>query len=281
MSYVFLNGAIIPEEEAKISVFDHGFLYGDAVYDTLRGYYGKAWNLDAHLDRLFEGCNYLKITPPFSKEEIKKHLETLLTKNRLEQSRIRILISRGINNYNFSTSPNPTIMISAIPITIFPTETASLITLDRERPMAHIKSTSMVITNMIRQEAEAAKAVDAIIINRHGHATEGSICNFFIIKDGTLITSKEDSLAGTTQKIVLDLASKLGIPTEVRNITKDEIFSADEIFITSVLKLILPIDKVDSTTFANSPGPITLKLKEAITAEFEKFKQSVPSEKNS
>lgn len=273
MTFAYLNGQFVPESEAKISIFDHGFLYGDSIYDTLRGYKNKVWNLDAHLNRFYEGAEFLKLTIPHTKEELKGILTELLTRNSHEQSRIRMLISRGPNGYKFSTCENPTLMITAIPLTTFPPQIADLMTMKFERPVPHIKSTSLVITNLARQMSEMTGAIDILFINRDNVITEGSISNVFMVKNGVLITPTENNLAGTIQQMILQMAEAQNMPIKTKNITLEELLNADEVFITSVLKLVLPIGKVNETIINNyEAGPITFKLKKLADDAFEKFK---------
>ena len=279
MQYVFLSNKLVTQDKAKISVFDHGFLYGDAIYDTLRGYKNKVWNVDSHLKRFFEGAEFLKLKIPYSKDKIKKILEELLSKNGFTESRIRILISRGENSYKFSTCENPTFVITAIPLVPLAIKIGTLHTIKLARPMPELKSVSLVITNIARQLCEEKNIIDTLFLNEKDEITEGSISNIFIVKNGTVITPTKNNLNGTIQKIVIDLCKQEKIRILHHAITKKDVYEADEVFITSVLKLILPISSVDKAKIKSTPGPITLKLQSKLFKLFEDFKQKAKNAK--
>jgi branched-chain amino acid aminotransferase len=273
MSYVFLNGQITPSHKAQISIFDHGLLYGDGIYDSLRGYKNQVWNFEAHIDRFFHGAKTLKIDIPYSKTEILQATQKLLILNKHEESRIRIYASRGANNYNFSDSKNPTLIITVVPIPVFPKESGKLITTNLERPVPEIKSSSLIVANLCRQKCEEQQAVDALLIDQNGYIPEGSICNYFIVKNNTLITPTEKNLPGTTQNLILNLAKKNKIPVQTKKLTLKDLHSAHEIFITSVYKHVLPITTLNDLAISNNkPGPISLQLQKLLHQEYQNFK---------
>lgn len=276
MSFVFLNGQILKDHKAQISIFDHGLLYGDGIYDSLRGYKNQVWNYQPHIDRFFDGAEKLKIKIPYSKQEIQNTIQKLLELNKHIESRIRIYISRGANNYDFTDSKKPTFIITIVPIPVFPKKSGKLITTQLERPIPEIKSSSLIIANICRQLCHQQKAVDALLIDHQGFIPEGSISNYFIIKNNTLITPTEKNLPGTTQHLVQELAKKNNIPTETKKLKLQDLKEADEIFITSVYKHVLPITKLNNLTISNDqPGPLSLKLQSLLKQEYQVFKDHV------
>ncbi len=244
MNYCFLNNDIIQEEEAKISTFDKGFLYGYGIYEVIHVFGTKLWQLDKHINRIYRSAQSVKLELPASRDELKKILITLAKKNKLEESYIWINLT--LDNFLIFQRKSER-----------PTHVGKVKSVLAERVMPHIKTTSSIGSYLARE----SEFDDALLINREGFATEGATSNIFIIKDGNLITTTEQALEGVMQSFVIEMAKGLGISTSVKRLKLTDIKEADEVFITSTNKFILPIGKVDDTEINDYKiGPITQQL---------------------
>jgi len=247
MTYVFLNNKIIPSDQASLSIHDHGFLYGDGIYETILQTQGHCPNLPAHLTRLQSSANqaYLKL-PKLNFTQI---IQELIQKHNYPQSRIRITLTRGANHFNFTTCPNPTILITETEMPPLPTS-YHLTSLAIERPVPQLKTISRISENLARHQAEQDNCQECLLINRDGFITEGSISNLFYIKNQTIFYPKsENHLPGTSQKLVFQAAKKLSIPTQEQEITLNHLYQADEIFISNALIQIMPVTKLHQQTY--------------------------------
>jgi branched-chain amino acid aminotransferase len=272
-NFVILNGQLILEKKAKISVLDRGFLYGDAIYETLRTINGKPWLLNEHLQRLRKSAKTLGISIPWTNTMLKNFILKLCNRNSGNfkkhcDFRIRITLSRGTKD--FLTS-NPTLLIQANKLKPFKKEIfqkgAKALTFKAERIFPHIKSTNMLSSIMALREAHKKNVFEAILINRDEEVKEGSISNIFIVKNKTLITPEKDILEGTLRNYIIKRVKqlkrqnkKLPVNFNLRTsrITLKMLYTADEIFITNSIKGIIPIVEVDKKKIGNGkPGVIT------------------------
>lgn len=254
MSYSFLNSKFIKSKKAQIQINDEGLNFGYAIYETLHGFNDKIWNTNVHLRRLRNSAKELKIKIPYSNKQIEEILKKLTSKNKLKESKIKILVTPQ----NFLITQEKYTQ---------PTHPQKVITIKSERPLSKIKSTSLINSVLARKEAEKQKAIDAIFINEKDQALEGTTSNIFIIKNKTLITTTQNALPGTTQEYIINLAKKLNMKTKIQTITLKQMEQADEFFITSSLKLILPITKINKKTIKNGRiGPLTKTLIDGLKA---------------
>lgn len=258
MNYCILNNKIVKEEKASIPINDDGFLYGFGIYEVIHVFEKKLWNEKAHLKRLENSAKKIGLkVPPLSKK-----LNELINKNKFDESYLRIDIT-----------PQTT-LVKQLPIPKFK-HVESLITVDCERPLPTIKSTSMLTSFLARKKAKSKNATDALIINSDKYITEAATANLFLIKNKKLLTSISDALPGTTQQLVLQIAKDLGIKIKIKKFKLKQILKADEIFITSTLKFILPINKIDKKVINNGKiGPITKMLQKEFYLKIEKFKNN-------
>lgn len=259
---VYLNGKFIAGRDAKISVFDPGFLYGDGIFETLRTYGGKIWQMEEHMERLFESAKMRGWKLPWKPEDLEKIVKKTLQKNNFKEARIRITITAG--------NTAPTIFIWAQKLASFPdgaySRGVSAITFPLERPFPQMKTTSLQPILIARTEMARKRVFEALLINWKGFITEGTWTNVFIVKKKLLITPRLGVLLGTTRSAVLKIARKL-FRIKQRDITRRELLNADECFVTNAVKGIVPVVKVDGEKIgAGRVGPVSKHLMK----EFEK-----------
>lgn len=237
------------EKDAKISVFDHGFLYGDGVYDTLRTYGGKVFGIDNHLNRLEKSAKILGLKIPYGRGKIAKMIEGLVKKNGPGELRIRITVTRGVNNYDFRTCSKPTFMIHAVLLKPEPAEVykkgVDVITVNFERMAPEAKTISLLPLILANREMYKKKAYEAVFVDGRGFVREGTITNVFMVKDGVLITPKTGVLSGTVRRLVISLAKKAEMKTKMMDFKKGFLEKADEIFISNSPRKIIPVKKIN------------------------------------
>jgi branched-chain amino acid aminotransferase len=273
-TFVNINGKIYSKEEAKISVFDRAVLYGDGVYETLRSYAGKIFLFEEHYTRLLASLKSLYIHFPLSKEELFKEMEKTIDATGCSDTMIRLIISRGISsiNLNPAESKSHTLIIIVEPYKPFPKELyekgASLIisTIRRNSPMSlnpSIKSLNLLNNFLAYKEAIENKAFDALFLSVDGYIAEGTTFNVFWVKNGQLYTSADEVgiLLGTTRQVIIDLASKEHIKINKGFYRREDLLNADECFITSTLKEVMPVCQIDGKKIGiECPGAMTLKI---------------------
>jgi branched-chain amino acid aminotransferase len=275
---IFLDGEFVEKDQAKISVFDHGLLYGDGVFEGVRSYGGLVFRLHEHIDRLFESAHTIMLEPPLSKEElIGKVIETL-QQNKLNDGYIRVVITRGKGDLGLDPRkcPKPSVIIIADSIVLYPEELykkgMDIITVPtvRNHPEAlnpQIKSLNYLNNIMAKIEATNSGYQEALMLNAQGYVAECTGDNIFIVtKEGELLTPPPyvGALKGITRQAIIDLAQKLGIPAREDILTRHSIFNAAECFLTGTAAEIIPVVKLDDRVIGNgTPGECTLKLLEA------------------
>lgn len=271
---VYLNGELVPKEEAKISVFDHGFLYGDGVFEGIRIYNGRVFKLREHIERLFNSARAIALQPPLSEEELLQATLETVRANNLMEGYIRIVISRGEGDLGLDPQkcPKPNVVIIADKIAIYPPEVyekgMKIITVSTRRnsPQAlnpNIKSLNYLNNILAKIEANRANVPEAIMLSIDGYVAEATGDNIFIVKNKTLITPPLylGALPGITRQTVMELAEKRGIPTEEKPFTLYEVYTADECFLTGTAAEIVPVVEVDGRPIGKGvPGEITLLL---------------------
>jgi len=268
---VYIDGKYYPKKEAKISVFDHGFLYGDGVFEGIRAYEGCVFKLNEHINRLYESAKSIELTIPLSKVEFKKAILETLNRNKLKDAYIRVVISRGIGTLGLNPTLCPKASIIIITDYLAPlyegkNATAIIAFTSRNSVTAinpMIKSLNYLNNILARIEANKAGVNEAIMLNQNGTICEGTGDNIFIVKAGVLITPPPAAaiLLGITRQVVLDLAKNEGIKVVERSITVHELYNADEAFFTGTAAEIAPLVNVDGKVIgAGEPGPITIML---------------------
>jgi len=278
---VYLDGHFVPKEEAVVSVFDHGFLYGDGIYETMRAYEGKLFLLKKHLDRLKRSAAGISLKLPLPLDSIGEALNESLRVNKLQDAYVRLHISRGPGEIGLDPAlcVAPTMVIVAKPFHDYPAEyydrgvTAAIVKTRRNHPRAlppSIKGTNFLNNILAKIEAIKAGAFEGIMLNVSGYVAEGTISNIFMAKNGTLYTPQRDTgiLEGVTRDLVLRLAKKKKIPVREALIRPKSLLSADEVFITNSTVEVLPITALDKKAVGSGkPGPVTVALHQAYKKE--------------
>jgi len=274
---VYVNGEFFPKEEAKISVFDHGFLYGDGVFEGIRAYGGRVFKLKEHIDRLYDGARGIMLDIPLTKEEMTEVVLETLRRNQLKDAYIRLVVSRGKGDLGLDPRKcqKPTIICIADKIVLYPeelyTEGMEIITAAtrRNRPEgvnAQMKSLNYLNSIMAKIEANLAGVPEALMLNTEDYVAECTGDNIFIVKNGVLITPPPfvGILVGITRNTIIELAKQMGIKVEEKVFTRYEVFTADECFLSGTAAEAIPVVKVDGRPIADGkPGPVTKKIIEA------------------
>jgi branched-chain amino acid aminotransferase len=274
---VYIDGKYVPKSEAKISVFDHGLLYGDGVFEGIRAYEGAVFRLDQHLTRLFESAKSIDLQIPLSYGDFKEAILETLRINKLTDAYVRVVVTRGIGTLGLTpaTCPTPTIIIIAdylkplfegvnVKAVVASTRRNAVTALN---PM--IKSLNYLNNILARIEAIKAKVDEAIMLNQNGTVAEGTGDNVFIVKEGVVVTPPPTAgiLLGVTREAVITLAREEKIPVSEKDFTVHEVYNADEAFLSGTAAEIVPLVEVDGKKIGNgNVGPITSKL-------IEKFKR--------
>ncbi len=271
---VYVDGKLVPKGEATISVFDHGFLYGDGVFEGIRVYDGNVFRLKEHIDRLYESAKTIALEIPMTSEEmIQATLETVAANNKRD-TYIRLVVSRGPGDLGIDPAKcrRPTVVIIADSIALYPQalyETgAKLITASVRRiPMEsldpRIKSLNYLNNILAKLEAKNTGALEAVMLNHHGQVAECTADNLFIYKQGRLKTPDlmQGALGGITRGAVLDLARAAGIPCDETVLATHDLYNADESFLTGTGAEILPVIAIDGRKIGSGlPGPVTTRL---------------------
>ena len=269
---VFLNRKFLTAKEAKVSVFDHGFLYGDGVYETLRTYGGKVWQIDEHLKRLEQSARFTALQLVWSRNQLRKWVEKLLDLNGFSESRIRITLTRGSNDFDFNSCGKPTLLITVQPLKPEPKKIynkgVDVISVRLQRVLPEVKSISLFPFILARQKMKEVAAYEAFFVNEKGFVTEGTVTNFFIVRKGIVMTPKHDILLGTTRGFLLELMRKMDLQVRVTDLKLKDLFQAEEIFITNAPKGIVPVRQFDGTIVGDGkPGAVTRQLMKAFKQE--------------
>lgn len=278
---VYIDGEYYSKSQAKISVFDHGLLYGDGVFEGIRAYKGVVFKLKEHIDRLYNSAKAIMLNIPMTKEEMINAVLETLRKNGLRDAYVRLVVTRGVGDLGLDPRkcPKPTVIIIADTIKLYSKEERergikALIVWVRRNPVdaaSHeIKSLNYLNSVLGKIEANLAGFDEAICLDKNGHISEGVGENLFIVKNGKIITPPPSTglLTGITRDVIIRLAEKMGYPVIERNITPTELFTADEAFFTGTAAEVTPIAQVNGRIIGEGkPGPITRRL----MSEFEKL----------
>lgn len=278
---IYLDGHFVAKEKAMVSVFDHGFLYGDGIYETMRAYEGNLFLLKKHLARLKRSARGISLTLPLPLDKIGDALNETLVVNKLRDAYVRLHISRGPGEIGLDPAlcVAPTMVIVAKPFHDYPKEnyergvSVTVVKTRRNHPLAldpSIKGTNFLNNILAKIEAVKAKAYEGIMLNWEGFVAEGTISNIFLVRKGVLYTPhlKTGILEGVTRDLVLRLARRTKVPVREALIKPRELFTADECFITNTTMEIMPVTTIDKRSVKNGrPGPITAALHQAYRKE--------------
>ncbi len=278
---VYVNGRFVPRDEAAVSVFDHGFLYGDGIYETMRAYGGKIFLLARHLSRLKLSAEAVSLTLPLQLEKIGDALNESLTVNKLQEAYVRLQLSRGVGEIGLDPAlcPAPSLIIIVRPFKDYPAALyekgvrVAVVPTRRNHPLAlspSIKSTNFLNNILAKIESLRSEAYEGIMLNWKGYVAEGTVSNVFLVRKGVLCTPDLDTgiLDGITRDLVLHLARKGGIEVRESKLRPNDLYRADECFITNTTVEVLPVTTVDDRTVgAGDPGPVTKMLMQAYRTE--------------
>jgi len=274
---VYIDGKFYPKDEAKISVFDHGFLYGDGVFEGIRAYDGVVFKLKEHIDRLYNSAHAIMLNIPLSKEEMIEAVLETLRRNNLRDAYIRLVVTRGVGDLGLDPRKcaKPSIIIITVPLLRLYDEEkrkrgiSMIVSWVRRDPVdatSHeIKSLNYLNSILAKIEANNVGADEALFLDTNGYVCEATGENIFIVKDGKLYTPPRSSgaLPGITASVVKRIAAKLGYEVIERNITVTELYSADEAFLTGTGAEIMPIREVNKRRIGEGKmGPITERILE-------------------
>jgi branched-chain amino acid aminotransferase len=276
---IYIDGKWYAKEEAKISVYDHGLLYGDGLFEGIRIYGGKIFKLKEHIDRLFEGALSIRLDLNLSHTEVMEAVKEAVHRNNREEGYIRLLATRGKGPLGISpfTCPESSLVIIVEDIQLYPPVlydigipiiTATTRRLSGRIFDPRIKSLNYLNNIMAKIEAVDAGCLEAVMLSEEGYVCECTGDNIFIVKNGKLLTpaSWHGLLEGITRNSILELAEKLGIEAEETTLTRFDLYTADECFLTGSGAELIPVISVDKRAVGNEkPGPMTLRLKEAFT----------------
>ncbi len=274
---VYISGTFYPKSEAKISVYDHGLLYGDGVFEGMRAYAGKVFRLPEHVTRLYESARSILLDIPMSQEAMAAATNETIAKNGLVDAYIRLVVTRGAGALGLDPgrTSNPQVIIIADHIALYPKElyengleiiTAATI---RNHPSAlnpRIKSLNYLNNIMAKIEGLQAGCQEALMLNAQGEVAECTGDNIFILRNGTLLTPSINAgiLEGITRNTVIELAEKAGIQVSQTSLSRHDIYTADECFLTGSAAEVIPVIKLDSRKIGDGTvGPITKQLGKA------------------
>lgn len=271
---IYIDGTFFSEKEATVSVFDHGLLYGDGIFEGLRFYDGKIFCLEAHIKRLYQSAKALQLTIPLQPEQLQEAVCESVRQNDLVDGYIRLLVTRGKGSLGLSPAscPQASVIIIVAKIALYPPEAyqkgLSIITCATRR-MTHgalspqIKSLNYLNNIMAKQEAMRAGAGEGVMLNEQGFVAECTGDNIFIVRENKILTPTLDSgaLAGITRAVVIDLARSLEYEVEEAHLTCYDIYTADECFLTGTAAEIISVIKLDEKIIGTGrPGPVTERL---------------------
>ncbi len=271
---VYIDKEFLPKEEAKISVFDHGLLYGDGVFEGIRSYQGRVFKLDEHLQRLYDSAKAIMLEIPISIEDMEAAVLETLRRNQLHDAYIRLVVTRGVGDLGLDPDkcPAPTIFIIADKITLYPPnfyeEGLEITTVSVRRNYAEaisprIKSLNYLNNILAKIEGKQAGVEEVLMLNAEGYVVECSGDNIFFVKDNIIVTPPTHLgiLEGVTRNTVIDLARELGITVEEKVFTRHDLYTADECFLTGTAAEVIPVVKIDQRIVGNGhPGTVTQKL---------------------
>ena len=276
MPRIWINGKHFDKSEAKVSVYDHGLLYGDGVFEGLRIYSGKVFRLREHIDRLYDSARAIYLEIPLGPQQMAEAVEATVRANAKQEGYIRLVVTRGGGSLGLDPrrTSDPQVIIIVDDISLYPAEyyekgleviTASIIRNHSGALNPRIKSLNYLNNILAKIEAVRAGCQEAIMLNHNGEVAECTGDNIFVVKRGALRTPHLAAgiLEGVTRDAVIDLAREAKIPVQEMALTRHDVYSADECFLTGTAAEVVPVVKVDGRPVGNGkPGPLTRQLRE-------------------
>ena len=271
---VYIDGEFLPKEKAKISVFDHGLLYGDGVFEGIRSYRGRVFKLDEHLQRLYDSAKAIVLNIPISIQEMEAAVLETLRRNNLYDAYIRLIVTRGVGDLGLDPDncPRPTIIVITDKIALYPQkfyeDGLEIVTVSTRRNYAEavnprIKSLNYLNNILAKIEGKQAGVVEALMLNAEGYVVECTGDNIFFVKKDVIVTPPVHLgiLEGVTRNAVIDLARELDLVVEEKVFTRHDLYTADECFLTGTAAEVIPVVKIDRRMIGSGrPGTVTQKL---------------------
>ncbi len=273
---VYIDGKLYDKDDAKISVYDHGLLYGDGVFEGIRSYAGKVFRLKQHLERLWNSAKAIWLEIPMTQDAMAKAIQDTLAVNGIEEGYIRLVVTRGVGTLGLDPNrcSHPQVIIITDKIALYPNELyqkgLEIVTVSTQRNHpaalnARIKSLNYLNNILAKIEGLQAGCIEALMLNHKGEVAECTGDNIFLVRGGKLLTPPTDAgiLEGITREAVIELARDAGIEVREIPLTKHDVFIADECFLTGTAAEVVPVVKVDSRKIGDgAPGPVTRDLME-------------------
>jgi len=273
---IWLNGRLVDEADAKVSVFDHGLLYGDGVFEGIRVYSRRVFELEAHLRRLYESAKAIRLDVPMQKSELTSAIERTVEANGIVDGYIRLVVTRGVGNLGLNpfTCKDSSLFIIADKIQLYPEElyeTGMKIisaTTARNHPLTippQVKSLNYLNNILAKIEALDSNVPEAVMYNHEGYVAEATGDNVFIVRNGVICTPPVEAgaLEGITRNLVIRLAKKEGLEVVEKNLTRCDLYICDEFFLTGTAAEVIGIVDIDGRTVGDGkPGPVTKLLRE-------------------
>ena len=277
---IWLDGKVVPEAEAKVSVFDHGLLYGDGIFEGIRFYNGRVFRLEEHTKRLFLSAKAILLKLPWTEDEVNQAVCETIRANNLQDGYVRLVVTRGVGGLGLNPylCETPSMFIIASTISLYPQEHyengLELITCGTRRPTPgalspQVKSLNYLNNVLAKAEAIKAGCVEGLMLNEQGYVAECTGDNIFLVKDGRVYTPpiSDGSLDGITRQVIFELCEEAGLSLQEKTLTRYDVFTADECFLTGTAAEVIPATKLDEREVGNgAPGPITRQLIEGFKA---------------
>jgi branched-chain amino acid aminotransferase len=270
---IYIDGSFVPREEARLSVFDHGFLYGDGVFEGIRAYNGRVFRLREHLDRLYDSARAIDLAIPVTKEEMTGIILETLRKNKLKNGYIRPIVTRGVGDLGLDPRkcPKPSIFVIAVEWgamygDLYEKGLRAITVSVRRNPAEalppNVKSLNYLNNILGKIEANYKGGDEAIFFDTNGYLSEGSGDNIFVVKNGAIYTPPTlNNLRGITRAVVIELARSLGISLFEQDLGYYDLYAADEVFVTGTAAEVAPIVLIDGRAIGSGkPGPVTRQL---------------------
>lgn len=275
--WIFLGGEFVKKEDAKVSVYDHGFLYGDGVFEGIRVYGGNIFRLHQHLKRLYNSAKAIMLEIPYSYEELTDILVKAVRKNEFEDAYIRVVVSRGEGDLGLDPNncSNPNLIVIVEKLAIYPKHLyesgLEIVSVGSRRNAPDVLSPKLKSLNylnniLVKIEAHLAGASEALMMNNQGYVAECSADNIFIVKNQTIYTPPGyiGALEGITREAIMELAEELGYNVKEEPFTRHDVYTAEEVFLTGTAAEVIAVVKVDGRQVGDgTPGPITTTLLDA------------------
>ncbi|MDO7906869.1 branched-chain-amino-acid transaminase [Paenibacillus sp. JX-17] len=272
--WIYLDGEFVTKENAKVSVYDHGFLYGDGIFEGIRIYNGNIFKCKEHLDRLYDSAKSIQLNIPLSYDEMLEAMAETIRRNEMRSGYIRLVVSRGAGNLGLDPNrcPKATVLIIVEQLAIYPEEAyrtgLKTVSVSQRRNIPDalnpkIKSLNYLNNILVKIQSNYAGVGEAIMLNSQGYVTEGSSDNIFIIKNGVVYTPPcyLGALEGVTRNAIIDICGKIGLPLKEQPFTLHDVYVADEVFFTGTAAEVIAAYEVDGRTIGSGvAGPITLQL---------------------